>query len=391
LNRNRLIILGWRTWREFGRDNCSQMAAALSYYILFAIVPLTMFIVSVLATFIGSDNVQQQIADFISENFELSAIDVTLELTSEGREAIADEFGDDAVVAVEDELARLNAEEAEQGERAEVAAGIASDETVTIAGYPIDSGQIDVHYDNIILETISGVVTNSTPVTFVSFFVLGFAAIGLFGSVRRSLNFVWGMPKPPPFLTGKLWDVAFLLMLLALVIIIFISLLALSIAASVALRVLDPSDSGGQLVARLWDLVELFIPLTISFVTFLMLYKFGPKKHNRFGDVWPGALLAAIGFEALKFGYAIYATNFATFDVVYGALGGVLLFMLFTYLGAYIFLMGAELAAEYPAVIRGVHDGEPIPPIETALSIRDKLPQPVRGLLGGKMDPRKPS
>jgi len=45
--------------------------------------------------------------------------------------------------------------------------------------------------------------------------------------------------------------------------------------------------------------------------------------------------------------------NFATYDIVYGSLGGILLFLTWIYLTANILLLGAELASEYPRVLRG--------------------------------------
>ena len=362
------------------------MAAALSYYILFAIVPLTMFIVSVLATVVGSDSVQQRITDAISETFELSAIDVTLELTYDGREAIAEEQGQEAVAAIEDELSRLNSDDAAQGERAEIAADLASDDSVTIAGFPVKPDDIDVHYENIVLETIFGRRKQQHTRDVRQLFRAG---ICRHGPVRRRAAIAelrlgyaqtaalcegaaleCGVPADAARPRDYRVDFA-----------------AVAVGHRIGVAARARSDGVRRPAGRApVGSRGVFIPLAISFVTFLVLYRFGPKKHNRFRDVWPGALLAALGFEALKFGYAIYATNFATFDVVYGALGGVLLFMFFTYLCAYVFLMGAELAAEYPSVIRGVHDDEPVPPLETAKALRDRLPPTLRGLLGGKRD-----
>ena len=41
-----LLLLVEKTWYEFGEDNASQMAAAITYYVLFALVPLTIVILS---------------------------------------------------------------------------------------------------------------------------------------------------------------------------------------------------------------------------------------------------------------------------------------------------------------------------------------------------------
>ena len=327
---------------------------------------------------IGSDTVQQNLADLISENLEFSSIDVTLELTSDGRTALAEQYGEEAVAAVDAELARLAADEESRGELSELADDVVDGQPVTIAGYEVPSDAIEVHYDNIVLDTIAGVVNASGPLTLVSFLVLGYAATGLFSAVRRSLNFVWGFPTPPPFIKGKIKDVALLLMLLTFVVLFLVVLLTLSVAATVLFNVLEPIQFGGQLDALLWGVVQFLVPLALSFALFLVLYRFGPRAHNRLGDVWPGALFAAVGFEALKFGYAIYATNFSSYDVVYGALGGVLLFMFFTYIAAYIFLLGAELASEFRGVITGLHDEDPIPPLDMLNTVVAR----ARGLIG---------
>ena len=43
-----LFTLGRRSGEEFFADNCSQMAAAVSYYVLFSLFPLLIFLIGVL-------------------------------------------------------------------------------------------------------------------------------------------------------------------------------------------------------------------------------------------------------------------------------------------------------------------------------------------------------
>jgi len=44
----RLRLLVVRSIAEFADDNCTQMAAAISYYVLFSLFPLLIFLVGVL-------------------------------------------------------------------------------------------------------------------------------------------------------------------------------------------------------------------------------------------------------------------------------------------------------------------------------------------------------
>ncbi len=107
---------------------------------------------------------------------------------------------------------------------------------------------------------------------------------------------------------------------------------------------------GGQ-SSLLWDVGALAIPAALSFLTFLFLYWLLPNLPVRLRDIWPGALVAGLAFEALKHGFAVYLANFASFDVVYGSLGGVIALLLWIYLSANILLIGAEIAAEVPHVL----------------------------------------
>jgi membrane protein len=57
------------------------------------------------------------------------------------------------------------------------------------------------------------------------------------------------------------------------------------------------------------------------------------------------ALFAAVAFELLKRGFAIYLAHFADYNVVYGSLGAVIAFLFFVYLAASVLLFGGELGA----------------------------------------------
>ncbi len=88
-------------------------------------------------------------------------------------------------------------------------------------------------------------------------------------------------------------------------------------------------------------------------------------------------MLATVLFELLKNLFALYIANFSSYSGAYGALGGILLFLLWTYLTSNILLIGAELAAEYPRVLRGDYDEQAAaggPPL------RETVRRTVRGL-----------
>jgi membrane protein len=129
-------------------------------------------------------------------------------------------------------------------------------------------------------------------------------------------------------------------------------LLLLSMTASITLHLVQGFSlrfGGGGLVPldQLWLVLGLAVPALISYVSFLLLYRNVPNVKHRASDVWPGALVAAVLFEVGKHAFAFYVSHFNRYQQVNGALGGVMLFMLWTYVASIIMLFGAEVASEY--------------------------------------------
>jgi membrane protein len=69
----RLLILTVRSLRKFADDRCSQMAAAISYYALFSLFPLLIFMVSIFGIFLQSSSLQKEIIDKVLEFLPLTA------------------------------------------------------------------------------------------------------------------------------------------------------------------------------------------------------------------------------------------------------------------------------------------------------------------------------
>ena len=131
-------------------------------------------------------------------------------------------------------------------------------------------------------------------------------------------------------------------------------LLALSLASTSLLRVLSNIElptgvtlDGGLL----WD-IALIIPFFFSFVLFALAFRFIPNAAVRWGDVWPGAAVAAVGFEAGKFIFGWYVQNLGNYNLVYGSLGTIIVLLLWSYISASILLFGAELSSQYAQLKR---------------------------------------
>jgi membrane protein len=351
----RLWLLGTKAFAGFNDDNCTQMAAAIAYYVLFAAVPLAMVAFSIFGIVLQDEETLETATERIEEAFNVGSSEVTIDLAPEAAARIEGERGAEAVREVEEALVELNTTDELEDERAALAEEIERGEEVTIAGVALAGEDLQVSSGNIVSEALNDVVIASTSLGLIGLLAFAYSGTVMFMAIRRALDIIWGAPVKRPFFQQKLMDFAMLFGL--------IFLLAVTVAITVTLRTLGnesldalpfmPSDDG-----LLWDAVSFGVPWAMAVVLFLLLYRYVPNAPTHFRDVWPGAVLAATLFEGLQFGYSIYVANFSTYDVVYGALGAVLLFMFFVFLASCFVLYGAEVAVEYPKVARGAYDDE---------------------------------
>lgn len=174
------------------------------------------------------------------------------------------------------------------------------------------------------------------------------SASGVMAAVRTALNIAWDTDAKRPFLRGKLVDLA----LVAGTFLVTAGTLGLTVAAGIVRRgaaalppaLHDLTAATGAAAA----LAVAVVSVALLFVIFALLYRFVPVVPTRLPGIWPGALAAAAGFEALQYGFSLYVSYFSHYNKVYGSLGAVVAFMFFVYLAAMVFLFGAEVASEYP-------------------------------------------
>lgn len=78
-----------------------------------------------------------------------------------------------------------------------------------------------------------------------------------------------------------------------------------------------------------------------------VIYRFGPSRAKpRLQWVTPGALFAALAWLLASAGFSIYVANFADYNATYGALGGVVILLMWIWLSALVVLIGQEINVE---------------------------------------------
>ena len=98
---------------------------------------------------------------------------------------------------------------------------------------------------------------------------------------------------------------------------------------------------GAQALTLLVQPVALFVDTAV----FTLIYAFVPARSVPLRLALFGGLLAAIAFEVAKHGFRFYITQVPTYQVIYGALATLPLFLIWIYLSWVIVLVGAAITA----------------------------------------------
>jgi membrane protein len=78
-----------------------------------------------------------------------------------------------------------------------------------------------------------------------------------------------------------------------------------------------------------------------------LIYRYGPNRPDApWRWITPGSAVTTLLWLAASFGFGLYVSHFGNYNATYGSLGGVIVFLTWLYLSAYILLMGGELNSE---------------------------------------------
>jgi membrane protein len=146
--------------------------------------------------------------------------------------------------------------------------------------------------------------------------------------------------------------------------------LAVFVLASFALVVAGPSlaDAAaralglGTAFSWTWAILQWPVAFTLICIAVGVVYYFGPDAEQEWVWVSPGAVLATGLWLLASLLFRLYAVSFGNYQVTYGALGGVVVLMLWMYMTGLAIVIGAEVNSEIEhASPWGKDPGEKIP------------------------------
>lgn len=262
-----------KTFREFGKDQCTDLAAALTYYAVLALFPAVIALLSLVGLFGQGQR----------------TVDTLLGILRDvGAGSAADTLGPTLTSMAE----------------REGAAGIA--------------------------------------------FVVGLAtalwsASGYVGSFGRAMNRIYEIREGRPF-----WKLRPVMLAVTLVAVILVAVVAMALVLTgPAAEAVGDAIGLGSTALLVWNVAKWPVILLVVVLVVAILYYVTPNvKQPHFRWVSVGAVVAIVVWILASVAFGFYVSTFSSYDKTYGALAGVVVFLLWLWITNLALLFGAELDAE---------------------------------------------
>jgi membrane protein len=169
------------------------------------------------------------------------------------------------------------------------------------------------------------------------------SASGYIAAFMRASNVVWDVEEGRPIY--KTVPIRFGVTVVT-VLLLTASALAVVLTGALAQRVANVIGLGSTAVT-VFDIAKWPIMLVIVSLILSILYYMGPNvRQPGFRWVSPGSILAVGVWILASAAFAFYVASFSSYNKTYGALGGIVVFLIWLWITNVVILLGAELNAE---------------------------------------------
>ena len=273
LSKPSLMYVLRKTAREFSKDQCTDLAAALTYYAVLALFPAAIALLS-LVGLVGQGPQTVRTLMGILDQIGAGAAVGTLEKTL---------------------LSLANAPQA--------------------AGFAFVIGLLSALW----------------------------SASGYVGAFGRAVNRMYEVREGRPF-----WKLRPIMLLVTLVSLVLVALVAMALVLTgPAAEAVGNVIGLGSTAVLVWDIAKWPVILAVVVFIVAVLYYATPNvKQPKFRWLSVGAIFAILVWVLASAVFGFYVSNFGSYNKTYGALAGVIVFLLWLWLTNLALLFGAELDSE---------------------------------------------
>lgn len=199
-----------------------------------------------------------------------------------------------------------------------------------------------------VAETLSGPIFSVMMAHHEDLLTLGilgtlWAASSWFEAVRLALNNAYDIDDPRPIWKRRLQSILFVIFSTVVMAVTAISIVLGPVLWKLVER-LVPIAPGFEIV---WNIGRYLVGGLLFGGFLLVLHQYLPPRRHRWRELLPGVAVTLVIWLIVSTALSIYLALAGNYDATYGALGGVVITLLFFYTAALVFIFGAELNAAY--------------------------------------------
>ena len=171
--------------------------------------------------------------------------------------------------------------------------------------------------------------------TGISLLFIAIAAALVIATIEREINAMWGIRARRPMAQRLA------------VYVLGVTVGPVLVGASISVSTWLVSQTLGPM-GREFTLAQFaaeLLPFVLSTLALALLYGIAPNRRVPVYNAFAGALPAALAFEVAKYGFALYVKNVPTYEIVYGTLAALPVFLIWIYVCWLIVLAGAAVTA----------------------------------------------
>jgi membrane protein len=169
-----------------------------------------------------------------------------------------------------------------------------------------------------------------------------------FVTLELAINHALRVPNRRNFLESRLlgfWMILLTGSSLAL------SLVITSTIATIRRFSLPVLDWSPDEIPLLWTTIGATVPVLLAILSFSVIYRVMPNMRMPWRTALIAGTVAGLLWEFAKRGFTYYLARYATYDAVYGSIGGIIGLVFWIYYSSVILVLGTELAS----VLQDVH------------------------------------
>tara|TARA_B110000438_G_scaffold99548_1_gene98507 strand:- start:8453 stop:9334 length:882 start_codon:yes stop_codon:yes gene_type:complete len=201
----------------------------------------------------------------------------------------------------------------------------------------------DEQDDEFLKTFFDSLTSNRLATSTVAAIGLLFASSAVFGTIRKSINFIWEIDKKRTFFQERKIDFSMLFLASSLLIGSVVLTTGLSFLSELFAITFPDSP---LIDPNIWNRMALLVPPLLTFLVFLICFWWLPNIELSFISVFPAALIATLAEEITKMLFILYLRNFSGLSgSIYGGVSAIIVFMAFIYISSIILLVGAQVSA----------------------------------------------